>query len=313
MKILVTGGGGFIGSALLQTIPSTHEVVSLSRGTNYDVLGPKLSKHVKLVKGDITDRELVHRLTASVDIVVHLAGIAGESQCMKNPRLAALSNILGTHVLIDSAIKNGIKRFLFGSSYWAYSFFDKRTMPLDENSDPSPDSFYGVTKIIAEKEIQELLPDRHIILRLSTVFGYGSGVGAQWKGLVGKYIQSAFNGSKLTVFGDGTQQIDLVHIDDVTCVLKHMVEDTSFKHGIYNIGGGRPVSINEIADTVIHLACTHFNIETEVEKKNPPPGKIWPPRWMAIHKIRSVLLEFPRISLEDGILDMMNQYKANAQ
>jgi UDP-glucose 4-epimerase len=244
------------------------------------------------------------------EAVVHLAGVAGERLCKENLCRAVFSNVGGTHNLLQEAISQGVQHFIFSSSYWAYSFFDERPLPLKEVDELKTDSFYGALKASSE---QELLSSRDriniTILRLATVYGYGAGVGAQWRGLIGRYIEAVHQGKPQIVYGKGTQKIDFVHIDDIIRAISTFVKNTgSGCDSIFNLGGGKAVSILDIAQLVSCLSSEEFGRKGEIVYQPPPPGKIWPDRWLSIDRIKRIMPDYPTIGLENGIREMMRKY-----
>ena len=314
MKILITGGGGFIGSSLIQALAADNEIICIGHNSNYDILKRTINYPVKWVSGDITDIDLLENLMEKIEVVVHLAGVAGERLCKEDPCRAVLSNIIGTHNLLRQAILKGVEHFIFSSSYWVYSFFDDRKLPLKEEDKLRTDSFYGSMKAASELQLLSEGKDKLkvTILRLATVYGYGAGVGAQWRGLIGKYIQTAYDGKSQIVFGDGNQKIDFINIYDVINAIKKILFNT-FSDNIFNLGGGKPVSILEIAEMVSLLSIEEFGKKGKLLHQPPPPGKIWPDRWLSIERIQRLIPNYPEITLERGIKEMMQQYKLKMQ
>lgn len=315
MKILITGGGGFIGSALIKALSKENDIICLDHGRHYKILKKAIPHPINWVKGDITDIALLKKIMNEVEAIVHLAGVSGERLCKEDLCQAVLSNVVGTHSLLQQAISRGVQHFLFTSSYWVYSFFEERPLPLKEEDQLRTDSFYGALKVASEYELLSAKDHLKItILRLATVYGFGTGVGAQWRGLIGRYIQAAYNKQPLTVFGEGLQKIDFIHINDIvkaiTCLLTMTQSDGD---SIFNLGGGKPVSVLEVAQMVQHLSSEEFGLEGEIVHQPPPPGKIWPDRWLSIERIQRLLPDYPQIELENGIRKMMRRYRKKVQ
>lgn len=307
MKILVTGGGGFIGSALIKEIHLRHNVISLDHGRNYPYLKRMFKNKVSLKIGNIEDSRILNELTEGMDAVVHLAGVAGERLCLDNPRLALISNVYGTQKLLESANKNKVKKFIFGSSYWAYPTFKKNPMPLKEKQCPEvTDSFYGMLKLCSE-DLIKMYCNLYVILRFSTVYGFGSGFGSQWRGIIGKYILNVFRGEPMILYGDGSQKIDFIHIDDVVKILTYFIEKEVQGNTVLNVGSGRPVSIFEIAHIIKKLAKENFKIKAKIKKIKAPLGKVWPDKWLSITKMERRNELSPTIDLINGIYDMMEK------
>src|SRR6185436_19655165 len=112
----------------------------------------------------------------------------------------------------------------------------QRPMPLTEEMDPRPDEFYGALKATAEREIID--SGRFQIFRLANVYGYGSGIFSLSSGVAGKFVQLIAQGKPLTVFGDGAQSIDYVHIDDVCRAYEAALHQPEVRNFVLNVGGG---------------------------------------------------------------------------
>lgn len=307
MKILVTGGGGFVGGALISQMPLRNKVISVDHGRNYPYLSRIIKNNVILKKGDINNTQDLDKLIRGVDIIVHLGGVAGERRCLDNPTSALISNIYATQKLLDYLRKYNIKKLIFASSYWVYPTFMKMPMPLREGDNfEITDSFYGMLKRCSECFIQQY-SNSGIILRFSTIYGFGSGFGSQWRGIVGKYILSVFKNEPMVVYGDGSQRIDLVHIDDVVYILMKFIEQKLPKDSIFNIGSGTPISISTIAHIIKKLAEKNFGIKSKIKKVKAPPGKVWPDKWLCINRIRRYIKDYPHIEIENGIFEMMQK------
>ena len=307
MKILVTGGGGFIGSALIKKMPLGHHIISLDHGENYPYLKKIIKNKTFFKKGNIEDTRILDKLTKNIDCIVHLGGIAGERLCLANPRAALISNVYATLKLLEYATKNKVKKFIFASTYWVYPTFKRMPMPLRErNCQENTDSFYGMLKLCSEDLIKKNF-HAYIILRFSTVYGFGSGFGSQWRGIVGKYILSVFKGEPMKVYGDGSQKIDFVHIDNVVNVLIHFIKQEFLKNLILNLGSGVPVSILEVAQIIKRLAREKFGIDSKIKRMKAPQGKAWPDKWLSTDCLKKYIKPYPSISLEDGIYEMMQK------
>lgn len=306
MKIFVTGGGGFIGSALVKQMSSDHRVVAFGNGGNYPYLRKIVSKKAIFKKGDLADYQALYRLTKDADALVHLGAVAGERLCLTNPLKAVVSNVYSTLKLLDCSQKRKIKKFIFSSSYWTYFTFKKVPMPLKEDGRPEvTDTFYGILKSCSE-DLLKSSGAPYLILRFSTVYGFGSGLGSQWRGIVGKYIISAFKGEPLVVYADGRQRIDLVHIDDVIMALRYFLEEEYPSREVLNVASGKPISIMEIAATIKEVA-SKFGMRPKIKLVNSPLGKVWPDRWLCVERLRKYINPYPTISLKEGVGEMFQK------
>jgi len=303
MKIFITGGGGYIGSVLLTKLPKEYEIICLDHGRHYSSLRNILGPNVKLIEGDVLNKELLNKNMKNVDAVLHMAGGGGNDVCMGDPARSVMLNVHGTHLLLKAAAENSVERFIFTSSYIAYSTFLKRSMPLTEDMELKPDEFYGALKAASEYEIMDSKTD-YVILRLSNVYGYGLGFGHEWGGVIGKFIKSAYENSAIPVYEPGKQKIDVVHVEDVCNAISMIFNRKSIRNQHFNVGSGKATSVETIAQIIAHVFKNKFNKDVKIIKKPAPAGKVWPDRWVSVDKIKKQLGWEPKTKLEDGIADL---------
>jgi len=282
--------------------------VCLDHGRHYSTLRPLVGNSVKLIEGDILDKELIARNTKGADVILHLAGGGGNEACMKDPAKAVMTNIVGTHTLLKAAQASHVDRFIFASSYIAYSTFLKREMPLTEDMELRPDDFYGALKAASEREIMDSGTD-YVILRISNVYGYGLGLGHEWNGVTGRFIKSGFESSTIPVYGSGKQKIDVVHIEDLCRAISMIINSRHVRNECFNIGSGKGTPVEDIARTVQDTFKNKFRKSVIIERKQAPPGKIWPDRWVSVSKIGRQLGWKPEMNLESGISGLIAKYK----
>jgi nucleoside-diphosphate-sugar epimerase len=310
MKLLITGGGGYLGSGLLVGLPNKYNIICLDYGPRYPLLKKIIKDNVKLIEGDITDINLLNKIMKKgVDTIIHLAGYVGNDACMTNPSKAVMTNIYGTHLLLQSSLKNHVKHFIFASTQSVYSTFKARSTRLSETTGLEPDDLYGSTKAVAEYEIRDS-PQKYTILRFANIYGVIKGIkGIQKSGAIEKFIKASFEGSDITIFGIGKQKIDYIHIKDVSRCIEMIIENSLIKNKIYNVGSGKPHSIKEIAEIISDYSEKLYNHKTRIKKKTAPKNKIWPDRLMSIEKIKRELKWRPTISLKEGIYEMMENMR----
>ena len=308
MRILIAGGGGFLGSALLKTLAGKHRCVCFGHGGRFSELREKVGGEVEYVAGDITDAGLLREAVSGADAVIHAAGTGGEADCLSDPTRALLTHVHGTHLLLREARRQNISRFIFTSTIAVYGTYQQRTMPLTEEMDARPDEFYGALKATAESLVVDT--GRYQIFRLSNVYGYGSGLFSLSGGVAARFVELIAQGKPLRVFGDGAQLIDYVHVDDVCRAYESALAAPADQNFIYNLGGGRPVSVRELAQLAARVGRAETGRETAVEFAPAPPGKIWPDRWLSTALIENELGWRPRVSVEDGMREMIARWAA---
>ena len=306
MKVLIVGGGGFLGSALLKTLARKHRCVCFGHGGRFGELREKIVDEVEYVSGDICDAELLHEAVRGADAVIHAAGTGGEADCLSDPTRALLAHVHGTHLLLREARRQNVPRFIFTSTVAVYGTYGARPMPLTEEADARPDEFYGALKATAERELVD--SGRYQIFRLSNVYGYGSGLFSLSGGVAAKFVELIAAGKPLRVFGDGAQLIDYVHVDDICRAYESALAEPAERNFIYNLGGGRPVSVRELAQLAARAAEAETGRKTDVEFAPAPPGKIWPDRWLSTALIERELGWQPRVSIEAGMTEMIARW-----
>ena len=303
MKVLIVGGGGFIGSALLKHLSARHACVCFGHGGRFAELQERIGGAVEYVEGDVTDAAALSGVLRGADAVVYAAGTGGEADCLKDPTRSLLAHVSGTQVLAREASKANVARFVFTSTIAVYGTYRSRAMPLTEEMEPRPDEFYGALKATAERALVD--SGRFRILRLSNVYGYGSGLFSLSSGVAGKFVELIAKGRPLRVYGDGSQLIDYVHVDDACRAYELALEAPESKSFVYNVGGGRPVSVRELAETGARLSEELTGRRAGIEYAPAPADKLWPDRRLSIEKIERELGWRPRVSIEDGMREML--------
>ena len=306
MKILIVGGGGFLGSALLKTLAGKHRCVCFGHGGRFAELRDKIGGEVEYITGDICDAELLSEAVGGADAVIHAAGTGGEADCLSDPTRALLTHVRGTHLLLREVRRRGVPRLIFTSTIAVYGTYQARPMPLTESAEARPDEFYGALKATAESLIVD--SGHFQIFRLSNVYGYGSGLFSLSGGVAAKFVELIAQGKPLRVFGDGAQLIDYVHVDDVCRAYESALSAPADRNFIYNLGGGQPVSVRELAQLASRVAWAETGRKVAVEFAPAPPGKIWPDRWLSTARVENELGWRPRVSVEAGMKEMIARW-----
>jgi UDP-glucose 4-epimerase len=301
--VVVTGAGGYVGSALVMRLAERGcRVVGFGHGGSYPALARCLPAGVSLVSGDLTDADAVRGVTRDADAVVHSGSVTGEASCRRDLPGAVRTIVRGTRMVVDAVLENAVGRLVHLSTYAVYSTFRERPMPLAEDMELLPDDVYGALKAEAEWEAARAPA---AILRLTNVYGVGSGITLK-RDVIGRFVTAAREGAPLTIYGEGSQGIDFVHVDDVCRVVGELIELPRLEGPlVLNVGSGKVTSIRRLAETAAALAREVLGREVSIVSQEAPPGKIWPDRWVSTERLRKAFPWFPGQSLEQGMRDIM--------
>ncbi|PZS15031.1 MAG: hypothetical protein DLM64_00520 [Solirubrobacterales bacterium] len=247
MRVLVTGGSGFIGSHVVDKLRARgHEPVI------YDLRPSPWHERgsVDTVLGSITDREALERALHSCDAVAHLAAVADVNDVHAEPEDAERVNARGTVTVLEAARRAGVKRIVYASTIWVYS--DCAEEAVDEDTLlPAPSHLYTSTKLAGElycKAYQELYGIDYTILR----FGIPYGPRAREAAVIPAFVGKALRGEPLTLAGDGGQSRRFVYVEDLADGVALGLDEVAGNR-VYNLASDENVTIKQIAETVKEL------------------------------------------------------------
>jgi UDP-glucuronate 4-epimerase len=315
MRLLVTGGAGFIGSHVADRRRSRGDRVVVLDDFNdfYDpalkrgnVAGHRGENDYRLVEGDIRDRDLVFRLFAEegFDAVVHLAARAGVRPSLAQPVLYEEVNCLATWHLLEAAVAHRVKNFVFASSSSVYGINSK--LPFSED-DPieRPISPYAATKRAGELQVYTThhlhgLPA--VCLRFFTVYGPRQ----RPEMAIARFIRCLETDAPIPFFGDGGSRRDYTYIDDIVDGVEAALErPLSFE--IVNLGGAHPVALNELVAALERATGRRARLERQPDQ----PGDV-PVTYASVEKARRLLGFEPRVPLEEGLRRSVEWYRRTA-
>lgn len=275
MKVLITGGSGFIGSHLAQSLKSVGDII-------VDVLDVrKPPKEVfcfvnKWIKKDI--RLPLYDVINNYDAVYHLAAIANARACGENPKRAYEINVLGTFNVADACLKNEIPRVLYASSSWVAGLqvgeVVTETSPFQLHK---MNTIYGATKLSGELIFRSMFVElggpKYTIMRYGVPYGE-----RMWNGLVVRaFLYQAEKFGVISIFGDGLQGRNFIYVDDM-CKVQTLLLDERCENKTYNLGSPRFVTVKEIAEEVIKYYPAKINYITqarvEPKLKNVSSNKV---------------------------------------
>jgi UDP-glucose 4-epimerase len=253
MKVLVTGGAGFIGShvvdALVAAGAQVHAVDNLSCGRVENLAGA-LAAGAQLHAADVTDELAIARLTAAVqpDVLLHLAAHIDARRSVDEPAFDARVNVAGTAAILEAARRAGARRVVLASTAAVYGEPDR--LPTPESAQVRPTNPYGASKGAAESYLalySRLYGLSTLVLRMANVYGPRQDPHGE-SGVVAIFTGAAAEGRPVTVHGDGRQTRDYVHVDDVAAAF--LLATSSTLTGVLNIATGRETSVLELAAAI---------------------------------------------------------------
>jgi UDP-glucose 4-epimerase len=262
LKSLITGGAGFIGSHVARHCQQLgHEVIAV------DDLSGGFEDHipagVNFIKGSVTDEPFVSNLFAShkFDYIYHLAAYAAEGLSHFIRRYNYNTNLIGSINLINEAVKQKVKCFVFTSSIAVYG---KGQLPMTEEMTPVPEDPYGVSKYAVELDLRaahEMFGLNYVVFRPHNVYGENQNIGDKYRNVIGIFMNQIMQGKQLTVFGDGTQTRAFSYIDDVAIPIAQCVNVPAAQNEVFNIGADKPYTVNELATVV----CKEFGVAPDIK------------------------------------------------
>ncbi|MHB8414739.1 MAG: NAD-dependent epimerase/dehydratase family protein [Acidiferrobacteraceae bacterium] len=253
MRILVTGGAGFIGSHLTERLVGEgHEVRvldNLSSGRR-EYLSAVFDR-IECMVGDVRDRGDVAFALRDRDAVVHLAAIASVPASLADPAGTHETNFDATLVLLEAARRQGLDRFVYASSAAVYG--DSASPPVREDGPPEPGSPYAADKLAGEYFLRfyaRRYGIRAVALRFFNVYGPRQDPGSSYSGVISRFLHAAAHNQPLTLFGDGRQTRDFVWVADVAGCLARMVTAPVDAFTLMNVGTGRESSLLDLIDVM---------------------------------------------------------------
>ena len=312
MKVLVTGGAGFIGSHTLDALRARGDETALLDDFN-DFYDPALKRSRATVSGarifeaDLRDRSAVRTALQSFrpDAIIHLAARAGVRPSIENPRLYLDVNLTGTLNLLDEAVALGVNRFVFASSSSVYGNNPK--VPFAEH-DPlvSIISPYAVTKLAGEQLCRIHAQLHHLslpALRFFTVYGPRQRPDLA----ISKFVRLISTGRPVELYGDGSTSRDYTYVTDTVSGILAALDRLQPGFRVYNLGGEHPVTLAELVAAIERI----LGRSASIHRLPPQPGDV--ERTFAdLTLARAELGYSPRVSIADGLRRYWDWFQAHA-
>ena len=311
MRVLVTGGAGFIGSHLADAlITRGDQVVALDNFSTGSTANIKhITKNFEIIDGDIRNADLINDTIKDVDLVFHMAAALGVNTILESPLESISTNIAGSEVVLTAAA-NHKKRILIASTSEIYGKNPKQ--PLNETDDRvvgSPQKIrwsYSDAKAIEEAMAFSLNQEKGLKVTTARLFNtVGPRQSAHYGMVVPRFVRSALKNEPIGIYGDGTQSRVFCHVQDAIEALLALVGTNKAINEVYNVGGTGEITIKELADAVIKETKSQSSIEyIPYEKAYAPGFEDMQRRVPDISKIKQNLDWAPKKNLSQIIADV---------
>jgi len=305
-NVVVTGGAGFIGSNLVRALAGENEVIvidDLSTGNPENIRGLIDNQSIMFVEGSITDLDLLNKTFKNVDYVFHEAAIPSVPRSVKDPIESNYTNVNGTLNVLVAARDSGVEKVVYASSSSVYG--DTPVLPKKEDMKPSPLSPYAVSKLVGEYYCQvftEVYGLSTASLRYFNIYGPRQDPLSEYAAVIPIFISQVLNDDCPVIFGDGSQTRDFTFIRDVVNV--NILAMKSKVSGVFNIAGGKRISINELAKLVMKIIGRNLDIVYEDSR----PGDIMH-SLADISKAKEKLGYEPRFDLTKGLEETLKWFQ----
>ena len=263
MKVLVTGGGGFIGSHLVDLLLKQKTSVTVldnfSTGKRSNL--PQENPRLQIIEGDIRDSMTALLAAEGCDAIVHLAAIASVQASVDDPIGTHEVNLVGTVNLLEASKKHAIKQFVFASSAAVYG--NTEALPVSETTPLIPLTPYAADKLASEYYIDfyrrqyGLTP---VIFRFFNIFGPRQDPSSPYSGVISIFMQRAINNQQMTVFGDGEQSRDFVYVADLVQLLANAVEKQNSHFLPMNVGNGLQTNLSQLLAFIRDFSNKKLNV-----------------------------------------------------
>ena len=303
-KVIVTGGAGFIGSHLVESLIKEDDISKIIIIDNFkdgnlkNINSFKKNYKIKIIKKDINTIKNNDRNFKNIDCVFHLAAIADIVPSIIKPLEYCYTNIIGTIKILEAIRYNKINKIIFSASSSCYGIPEK--YPTDELAKIDPQYPYAFSKYLGEQAIvhwSKIYKINYISLRLFNVYGTRSRTTGAYGAVMGVFLKQKLSNKPLTIVGSGLQERDFVNVKDV-CNAFVKAFKSKKKNKIYNIGSSKPKSILELAK-LLKSKITH------IPKRPGEPFKTF----ANTIKVKKELNWKPRISFANGIQELLKNIK----
>jgi UDP-glucose 4-epimerase len=308
MKILVTGGAGFIGSHLVEALVQNSDRVrvlddfSTGREENLE----DFRDRVELIRGDLRDEEILRKAVRGAGAILHQAALPSVPRSFADPIGTTAVNAGGTIKLLEAARRGGVKRFVFASSSSVYG--DSASLLKNENLPPRPLSPYAVSKFSGECYCRLYWKNyglATVSLRYFNVFGPRQDPESEYAAVIPKFITAVLRRENPVIYGDGLQTRDFTYIDNVVeANLKALVAPPGAGGGVFNVACGHSASILDLAEELERISGAGLKPRFEP----PRPGDVKHSR-AGIERAKELINYEPVVSFPEGLKSTYEYFK----
>ncbi len=313
-RVLVTGGAGAIGSNLTDLLVQAQaaEIIVLDnfvRGRRANLAWAVANGPVRVVEGDIRDRDLVDRLTRDIDVVFHQAAIR-ITQCAEEPRLALEVMVDGTYNVLEAAVTHGVRKVVAASSASVYGLAE--SFPTDEQHHPyANDTLYGAAKTFNEgllRSFHAMSDLDYVALRYFNVYGPRMDIHGLYTEVLVRWMERIEAGTPPLILGDGSQTMDFVFTRDVARAnLVAALADVD--EGVFNVASGVETSLLELARLLLKVMASDLDVEFGPERA---VNKV--PRRLADTRLAREALGFEaEVDIEEGLRRLVDWWRAERE
>jgi UDP-glucose 4-epimerase len=299
MRVLVTGGAGFVGSNLVdRLLVEGHEVRVLDSfvtGRRENLV--KSLAQIDLIEGDVRSSEIVHAATRGCQAVLHQAALPSVPRSIQDPLSSHTTNVVGTLNVLLAARDEGVKRVVFASSSSVYGA--NGALPKTEDLAPLPISPYAVSKLSAEgycRAFAEVYGLETVALRYFNVFGPRQDPMSQYAAVIPAFVTATLEGGSPRVFGDGDQTRDFTYVDNVVEANLLALAADGVTGRTFNVASGKAISLNDVLDAL--RTATGAGFEAKYE---PPRTGDVRHSWADVSRAKAELGYSPSIDFAEGL------------
>jgi UDP-glucose 4-epimerase len=308
-RFLITGGAGFIGSNLAHALTARGEPVRIlddfSTGRAQNLSG--IEDRIEILRGDIRDPATAGRAVEGIEVVLHQAALNSNPRSIKEPELTNAVNVAGTLRLLEAARAAGVRRVVYASSSSVYG--DTPGLPKIEDMALAPMAPYGVSKLAAEyycRVFTQAYGLETVSLRYFNVFGPRQHPDSEYAAVIPRFLRRMLAGKQPVIFGDGEHSRDFTPVENVVAANLLAAETGQGVGEVFNIAGGSPSTLNQLAAWLNQLLGTSLAPVYE-----PPRPADIRHSYASIQKTERVLGYRPNVQVQEGLRQTVEWFKAH--